>query len=175
MNKLEKIAGESEMTSDSIGDKRSIYQRVRDGVTSYLVDVSAGLIFYNPIMVVGEYLVAGMDSPEVLKSRIGSSIAQAVCMRPSGMLRNASAEHFNLTKESQWYKKGLSDTASILALQIPAYSIALYNAGVSIGEGGKALAMATAITAIMNNGTKLGFGKWMDFWRGLWGKKKAIK
>jgi len=126
-------------------------------------------------MALGEHFIAGMDNKEVLKARIGASIAQAICMRPSGMLRNASAEYFGLTKESPWYQKGLSDTASILALQIPAYSIVLYEAGASWGEYGKALATATVITTIMNNGTKLGFGKWMDFWRGIWGKKKAIK
>ena len=68
-----------------------------------------------------------------------------------------------------------SDVASILALQIPAYSTVLYNAGASVEELAKALSFAVTLTAVTNNGTKLGFGKWMDFWRGIWGKKKAIE
>lgn len=151
------------------------WRNIKGVATNYLVDVSAGLTFYNPIMALGEYFIAGQEGTEVLKSRIGASIAQAICMRPSGMLRNASAEYFGLTRESPWYQKGLSDTASILSLQVPAYSIALANAGVSLEEGLASLGVATAITSIMNNGTKLGFGKYMDFWRELWGKKKAIK
>ncbi|GEM_PF-811369 len=179
MDNLDKIVGGS--GSDIIVDsethtpRKSLYQRAKDAVTNYLVDVSAGLIFYSPIMATGEYLIAGMDGEKVLQTRLGASLAQAICMRPSGMLRNWSAEKFGLTKETPWYKKGLSDTLSILSLQIPAYSIALYNAGASIEQWGKAIGVATLVTAITNNGTKLGFGKWMDFWRGIWGKKKAIK
>jgi hypothetical protein len=92
-------------------------------------------------------------------------------MRPSGMLRNASANYFRLTKESPLYQKMTSDVASILALQIPAYSAALYNAGASVGEWAKALGVATVVTTLSGRP----FGKFMDSWRGLWGKKKAIK
>ncbi|MEK6908472.1 MAG: L-alanine exporter AlaE [Nanoarchaeota archaeon] len=175
MDNLEKIAGESPETNRVSrvleSQKRSLYQKAKDAVTNYAVDVSAGLMFYNPIMALGEYAITGMDGPEVLKARMGASVAQMICMRPSGMLRNVSAKHFNLTKESPWYQKMTSDVASILALQIPAYSLALYNAGASTGEWAKALGVAVAVTTISGRP----FGKWMDFWRGIWGKKKAIK
>ena len=184
MDNLEKITGTEDvenenfhidLDSDKLPKKRNIYQRVKDAATNYLVDVSAGLIFYNPILIATESLMAGMNSDEILKSRIGASLMQCLTMRPGGMLRNASAQYFGLTKESPWYKKGLSDVACIWSLQIPAYSLALYKSGVSFKEGLTALAMGLLVTGITNNGTRLGFGKWMDFWRKSWGKKQAIK
>lgn len=173
MEDLEKIVEGTK--PKEVKDTRNFYKKAKDAITNYLVDVSAGLIFYNPIMAVGEHFIAGMEGDKVLDSRLGASLAQAICMRPSGMLRNWSADKFGLTEDSPWYKKGISDTLSILTLQIPSYFVALYNAGASLEQGAKAIGMATVITATMNNGTKLGFGKWMDYWRGLWGKKKAIK
>ena len=179
MDSLEKIAekqdAETALPIDDVRVRRGIYQRVKEAAANYLVDVSAGLIFYNPIMAAGEYLIAGMENPQVLKSRIGASIAQAICMRPSGMLRNVSAQHFGLTRESPWYQKAASDIGCILALQIPAYSTALYKAGASYEQGLRALGIAIAVTALTNNGTKIAFGKWMDTWRKVWGKKQAIK
>jgi hypothetical protein len=174
MKNLEKIVEEdrqNDASTESPSRLRGFYNKAKEAVSNYLVDVSAGLIFYNPIMATGEHFVAGMDSSEVLNSRLGASVAQAICMRPSGMLRNWSAKKFGLTKESPWYQKMASDVASILTLQIPAYSVALYNAGVSLEEGLKALGVAATITTVSGRP----FGKWMDYWRGIWGKKKAIK
>ena len=124
MDNLEKIVGENgdesvgktDLLSGSHEEKRSFYERVKDAASNYLVDVSAGISFYAPIMATGEHFVAGMDGKEVLKARIGSALMQMLCMRPIGMLRNASAKYFGLTKQSPWYQKMASDVASTLVV-----------------------------------------------------------
>jgi hypothetical protein len=51
----------------------------------------------------------------------------------------------------------------------------LLYSGAELDKTIKAFLTGLAVTGLTNNGTKIGFGKWMDFWRGIWGKKKAIK
>jgi len=175
MGKLEKIA-ENESSKDfgepegETMNQQGLYSRIRGATTDYLVDVSAGLTFYTPFMVAGEFAV-GLDGSEVLASRLGASLAQSITLRPTGMLRNASAKYFNLTDEDPWYQKWASDVASVLAFQLPAYSLVLYNAGASLEEGLPALGFAAALTTVSGRP----FGKWMDKWRTIWGKESAIK
>lgn len=178
MENLERIVAnegdnspESNLSNGSYDESRGLYQKFKDTATNYLVDVSAGLMFYNPVMATGEYLVAGMDGSEVMKSRLGASLMQAICMRPIGKLRNASAKLFGITKESPWYQKWASDVASTLVVQLPTYATALYFAGASLEEGATALGMGAAVTATSGRF----FGKWMDTWRKTWGKEPAIK
>lgn len=152
-------------------ESKTFSQRAKDVTTNYLVDVSAGISFYAPIMATGEHFLAGMDGPEVLKSRLGSAVMQLICMRPIGMLRNASAKYFGLIKESPWYQKTASDVASTLAIQLPTYALALHYSGASLEEGTKALALGSVVTTVSG---RL-FGRYMDGWRKMWGKKPAIK
>ena len=166
MEKLEKIAETNEAipaeqgvySEAPRGKLGRLYDRAKSITTNYLVDLSAGLLFYNPLMAPGERYIGDMETwGEVGGSRWKASIAQAVCMRFSGMLRNVYAEKFGLTEESPWYKKCLNDSAAILTLQIPAYSYTLYRNGNTFEEGWRSVALAAAITLITNNGTKISF------------------
>lgn len=168
MTKLEEIAvGSIEISEEKVGR----YQAAKDAVSNYLVDFSAGTMFYTPLMASGEYFIAGMEPEEVLKSRIAAMGIHAICFRPIGKLRNAAANYFNLDENSTSYKKWASDVGSTLAIQLPTYSLALMTSGASLKEGLVALGVGATVTAVSGRA----FGKWMDTWRGIWGKERALK
>jgi hypothetical protein len=163
MDDLELITGSAENLTR--------LERFKDLASNYAVDVSAGLMFYNPLMLAGEVLLTSMEAPEVAKSRLGACIAQMICTRPIGKLRTFSASYFNLDESNPWYQKTASDVGSTLLLQMPTYAIALYASGASLDEALTAMTIGAGVTAVSGRY----FGKWMDFWRTTWGKDPAIK
>ena len=182
MSNLEKIAGEVTPTTNNSSEALSPQQMAfshfyKETLPNYIVDLSAGLLFYNPLMAgIVEPFVGGMTGAQIFNSRIAASATQGVTMRPTGALRNRRAKYFGITPESPWYMKARRDIGALLAYQIPAYATSLYLSGADLIEKGpKAMLGAIALTALTNNGTKWSFGSWMDYWRGLWGKKKAFK
>lgn len=153
--------------------ERNLYQKTKDAVIDYTVDVSGSLLFFNPLLATGEALVAGMDARQILVSRMVGSMVQALGMRFGGMLRNDVAENSNLTKDSPWYKKKAVSVLSTLAFQIPVYTTILCHPDMELSseQAYRALAQGVAITLVSG----YHYGKWQDIWRGFFGRKKAIE
>lgn len=183
-SRLEQIAQETGLNPDEVRDtqlddynitglqksREGLYQRIKRKSTDYLVDVSAGWIFFTPIYTAMEHYIAGMDSGEVFKSRSAGLVAHAIAMRPTGMLRNALANKWNVTKESPWYKKVAVNVCAGTPIQAMMYSGMLAYSGASMDEIAVALPTGLAMAIPLFEP----FGRWMDTWRKIWKKKPAI-
>ncbi|MEK6934647.1 MAG: L-alanine exporter AlaE [Nanoarchaeota archaeon] len=152
-------------------EKRSLYEKAKNVASDYLVDVSAGWTFFTPIYTAMEHYVAGMDSGEVFDSRSTGLVAHSVAMRPAGLLRNALAKKWNVSKQSPFYKKWAVNACAQTPIQAVMYTGMLAYAGASPQE----IAIALPIGLAMAFPLFEPFGRWMDKWRKIWGKKPAIK
>lgn len=152
-------------------EKKSLYEKVKDLAANYIVDVSSGWTFFTPIYGAMESFVVGMDSEKVLKSRLAGLVGHAIAMRPTGLLRNALAKKWNVTKESPFYKKWAVNACAQTPIQAVIYTGMLIYSGASLDEIKVALPIGLAIAFPLFEP----FGWWMDTWRKFWGKKPAIK
>ncbi len=156
--------------SDTPEERKSLYERVKNTATNYLVDVSAGWTFFTPIYAAMEHYVAGMGAREVFDSRSAGLVAHAIAMRPTGLLRNALAKKWNVTKKSPFYKKWAVNACAQTPMQTVMYTGMLAYAGASPKE----IAIALPIGLAMAFPLFEPFGRWMDKWRKIWNKKPAI-
>ncbi len=145
-------------------------KRFFDEVKNYVVDTTAGISFYTPIMAVSEYFIGGMDSYEVLKSRLFAGACYCVIMRPLGKFRRWYANLWNADPESSQLKKFLVDASATVITQIPLYSTILYSSGASLDEITKALPAGIAIGAA----TGRPFCYFWDKYRKFWGTKPVL-
>ena len=141
--------------------------------TNYLVDVSAGWTFFTPVCAAIEHFAAGMEPKEILKSRAAGILAHGIAMRPTGMVRNALAKKWNVTKESPLYQKIAVNACALTPIQAVLYTGMLAYAGVPPGSNEYIAAMSTVLPTTLALSEP--FGRWMDKWRTMWGKKPAIK
>lgn len=137
---------------------------------NYIVDTTAGISFYTPIMAASEYFIGGMSSDEVLKSRLSAAVYHSVMRRPLGKFRQWYADMWHADAKSSFMKKFLIDTSVTVILQIPVYSAILYSSGASMEEITKALPAGIAIGA----STGRPFGYFLDKWRKVWGTKPTL-
>ena len=80
----------------------------------YLVDTSASVTFYTPLMASMEYLVADMEPNEVLASRVAAAGLHLVTSRLYGKFREWYADKWDANSESSRLKKFGVDTSAIL-------------------------------------------------------------
>ena len=151
-------------------DTPTTYQRFRNSASNILVDVSAGWLFYLPIVASIEKFVVGMENEEVLKARGLAMGVHGVFLRPYGKFRGWWAKKWDVNSESSSFKKFLVDTTALMLYQIPTYSSVLYLSGASFEEGATALPLGLAVGA----GTGRVFGMWLDKWRKIWGKEPTL-
>ena len=160
-----------EASGSSTSERKGFYHRAKEGVANYLVDVSAGWTFFTPIYAAMEHYVADMDSEKVFSTRTAGLVAHAIAMRPTGILRNKLAKKWNVTKESSWYKKTAVNVCAGTPIQAVMYTGMLVYSGASMEEVAVALPTGLAMAIPLFEP----FGRWMDKWRKMWGKKPAIK
>jgi hypothetical protein len=149
----------------------SKYHSLLNSAKEYLVDTSASVTFYTPIMASMEYLVAGMELPEVLTSRIAAASLHLVTSRPFGKFREWYAGKWNADVNSSSTKKFLVDTSALLLYQILLYSSILACSGASLEEAVVALPTGLMIGA----STGRGYGKFLDRWRKKCGTKPTLE
>jgi hypothetical protein len=165
---LEDIA-ESPLKQSPREESISRRQYLRNVVTNYLVDTSAGIIYFAPPMALIEY-AAGMDTPEVLKARAFAAGSHMLITRPYGKFREWWAKYWGADAESSHLKKFVVDTSALIMIATPLYATALSVAGASLKEG--SIALPIGITFGVFSGRP--FGWWMDKWRKLWKKKPLL-
>lgn len=132
----------------------------------YLVDTSAGWLFYTPVMAASEYFIAGMDGGEIGEARLAGALVQAAVMRPYGRFRDYWKSTWNVTPESSRMKKFLVDTTATLLFQTPVYAGILYASGASLREIAVALPTGLAVSAASGRP----YGCVIDRWRKVWEK-----
>lgn len=137
---------------------------------NYVVDTTAALGFYTPLMASAEYFVAGMEPEKVLKSRLMAAAYHAIMMRPYGKFRQWWADYWHADHTSHPLKKFAVDTSATILFQVPAYSTILYLAGASLKEVLVALPVGLTIGALSGRP----FGYVLDKWRKLCGTKPTL-
>ena len=143
--------------------------RSPSAIRGYLVDTSASWLYWTPIGVISE-LVAGLETPEILKSRATSLLINMAVARPFGFFRQYWSNLWDTTVESSLVRKLVVDTTALWCFQIPSYSLQLYLSGASLKEGTAALAIGVASSAILGRP----YGFFQDKWRKSWGVKPVL-
>lgn len=164
MSNLENICTDPNVAE--IKDKNHITEVLKD----YLVDTSASLMFYTPLMASAE-VIAGMDSKEVIASRLSAIGVHALVMRPYGKFRKKWANYFNADGDSSRLKKFAVDASSLFLYQIPVYSTILYSSGASLEEASVALPIGLGIGLA----TGRPYGYFLDKWRKTYGRETTLE
>lgn len=155
---------------ETLEDKVHAQEMPVSRIKNYLVDTTAALSFWTPIMASIEYFGAGMDSEEVLKSRLAAAAVHATIARPYGKLRQWIADKLHTNAQSSQSKKFAIDTLAMILTQAPLYSTILYCSGASLKEVAVALPTGLAIGAVSGRP----YGYVLDKWRTLWGTKATF-
>ncbi len=158
-----------EMTLASSPNPNAPYERKASGFRSYAADTTISWLYWTPVMAAIESL-SGLETDEILKSRLASICLGAFIARPQGMFRQYWANLWNADAGSSRVKKLAVDTSAQICFQVPLYSIILYFSGASLKEGIAALSTGVAIGAL----SARPFGYIQDKWRKLWGTKPTL-
>ncbi len=136
---------------------------------NYLVDTTAAWLYWTPVMTLTETL-SGMESKEILKSRLMSIALHTFVGRPYGLFRQYWANLWNADASSSRLKKIMVDTSAQICFQVPTYSTILYFSGASLKEG--VAALVTGLTVGTLSGRPFGYVQ--DKWRKLWGARPTL-
>ncbi len=138
------------------------FYNIKNKAEEYLVDTSSRILFYVPAIGIWEKFVAGMENPEVLKSRgmaflinsIGVGKLHTVC-------RKYLAKITKTDENSSKKRKRLVDFASGFIVGLSSYGVVLHFAGVSLKEAIVAAPFAIGFTCLSGNS----YGKFNDWYR----------
>ena len=147
-----------------------ILKTIKKEAKGYMTDTSAALIFYNPIFAANEYFVGGLESEEVLSTRIGMSIAGLFISRPYGKFREYWAKRCKTNPDSSRLRKFVTDVSGNLLFTTPIYSTIMWASGASPEE--MTLALPAGLTAATIVGRP--YGWFLDKWRKRFGVKPVL-
>ena len=89
-------------------------------VYQYSVDFLSGWLYYTP-MYAAQELAVGKDVETVVKTRLIGLAAQAIAMRPVGLLRNYVAKKWGITKESSLVDQMKVNLVAVTPIQAVVY------------------------------------------------------
>jgi len=133
-------------------------------VKAWLVDTSARILFYVPIMGVWEKYVAGLENPELLKSRASAVAINLIFGRMHGKVREYVSKVTRTDETSSKKRKFLADSLSGFIIGITSYAPVLLVANVSLEEAVVAMPFAIALGAFSGRP----YGAYHDWYRHLW-------
>ncbi len=161
-NKIETIEREAEEKPEQL----SLRDRLACGVRNYLIDTSAKVGCYAPIMAAME-AYNGLDGEQILQSRATAALIDVGVARVYGKTLDKTRKIFNTEKSK--LRSYLVDTATMIGVYTPVYAGILAAAGADAKQIGGALLMGAGIAAV----TGRPFGKYvLNNWRKMWGYKK---
>ena len=132
---------------------------------AFLIDTSARILFYVPVIGVWEKYVAGMENEEVLKSRLSAVALNFVIGRVHGKIREFFSYITKTDENSSKLRKVVVDTAAGFIVGVSSYAAVLYASGASLDEALVAIPFAVGLTTV----TGRPFGKFLDVYRKFWG------
>lgn len=141
-----------------IGEER--FEAVKESkLYNAAADIMAMNLFYTPFMT-GVEMISGMELDEILISRLTAAVINTIIARPYSIARNKLFEKLNVTKESSFTKKYLSNTIMGL-FWLPIYAGILTVAGVDSEEMIKAMGQSLVLGGL----TAGPYGMWLDTFR----------
>lgn len=160
-NKLEQTIEREEKPA-----QLSFRNRLNYSIRNYLIDTSAKVGCYAPIMAAME-AYNGLDVEQILQSRATAALIDFGVARVYGKTLDKTRKVFNAERSK--LRSYLVDTATMVGVYSPVYAGILAAAGADAKQIGGALLMGAGIAAI----TARPFGKYvLNNWRKFWGYKK---
>ncbi len=146
----------------------SLTERVQQGVRNYLIDTSAKIGCYAPIMAAME-AYNGLDSEQILQSRATAALIDTGVARVYTKTADYLSKRYNVDLKNGGIKGWALDTAAMVGVYTPVYAGILAAAGADAKQIGSSLTMGAIIAAI----TSRPFRKYVLMpWRKLCGYKK---
>jgi len=143
-------------------------------VYRYSVDVLSGWLYYTPTYAAQE-VAAGKDLDSIIKTRVLGMVAQAIAMRPVGLLRNHIAHRWNVTAESPLIDKVKVNITAVTPVQSVVYAGLLAGGMVWSGEyDWKQSTYAWIIGTVLGAAHATIYGPVQDKIRSAFGIKPAI-
>jgi len=150
--------------------EKGLLNIIKTQVKEYAVDTSVSLIYANLVFGAGEYLIVGMDSEEVIKTRIGMSIIGLGVYRPFGKFREYWAKLLKSDENSSFIKKTMTEISAGAVFFTPIYAGVTFLSGVSFEE----IALSATIGAVLTGVTARPYGWCLDKSRKLFGIKPVL-
>lgn len=120
-----------------------------------IVDTLATVIFFTLVASLTELFVAGMETREVLKTRLTMIPLMLFTGRPYGIWRDW---FFRMTKPTVSWSKTLIDGLAFLSFQLPVYAVVLFLVGADRSE----IVLLLASTAVLMFVVSRPFGLFLD-------------
>lgn len=132
---LEKIIGESNLT------------KLKQGVQNYLIDTSAKVVSYAPIMATME-ACNGLDGDQIIQSRLSAALVDSFVARMYGKTLDFMRKKSDTKPEEKGIKNYLIDTGTMIGVYTPVYAGILYSIGAEHSQVAGALTMGAAIAVV---------------------------
>ena len=143
----------------------SLAKRVKAGVRNYLIDTSAKVCFYAPIMAAME-AHNGLDGEQILQSRATAALIDSAVARVYTKTADYLSKKSHVDLKKGGIKGWVLDTAAMVGVYTPIYAGIL----VSSGADAKQIAYSLTMGAIIASITSRPFRKYaLVPWRKLCG------
>ena len=134
---------------------------IKDKAIDYICNTTASWSFYIPTFATMEYMKAGMEPMEVLKSRFVAGIMHAIVGHPYQKMRKWLGKKLGVYEDSHWLPKLIVSEIPMVLLQPPTYVLILTIAGASPDEMSKALPIGLGLSML----SVPFFGPYSNMWR----------
>ena len=111
------------------------------------VDTLSTILFFTILATLTELYVAGMEPPDVLKTRLIMVPMMFLTGRPYGIWRDW---FFAGTKPTVLWSKSLIDGLAFVTFQLPIYGLTLWIVGANFDQIGTALGSAVVLMLIVS-------------------------
>ncbi len=151
-----------------VEQKTSLAGRVKASVGNYLIDTSAKVACYAPIMAAME-AYNGLDGDQILQSRATAALVDTAVARIYTKTADYLSKKYEVDFKTGGVKGWALDTAAMVGVYTPVYAGILAAAGADAKQITYSLIMGAIIAAC----TSKPFRKYALMpWRKLWGYKK---
>ncbi|MGV8141263.1 MAG: L-alanine exporter AlaE [Candidatus Woesearchaeota archaeon] len=137
------------------------------GVKNYIIDTSAKVGSYAPIMATME-ACNGLEGDQILQSRLTAAAVDSVVARVYGKTLDYVRQKLHAEPEKRSFKNYLIDTATMIGVYTPVYAGILYAAGADSKQILGAITMGAGFAAV----TARPYAKYI---LGPWRKKLGYK
>tara|TARA_B110000438_G_scaffold13497_1_gene13053 strand:- start:274 stop:678 length:405 start_codon:yes stop_codon:yes gene_type:complete len=111
------------------------------------IDTLSTILFFTILATLTELYVAGMEPPDVLKTRLIMVPMMILTGRPYGIWRDW---FFAGTKPTVLWSKSLIDGLAFVTFQLPIYGLTLWIVGANFDQIGTALGSAVVLMLIVS-------------------------
>jgi hypothetical protein len=132
---------------------------------AFLVDTTARILFYVPIIALWEKFGAGMENEEVMTSRTSAILINIVAGRVHGKAREFLGYLTKTDENSSELRKTAVDSLTGLVMGTMTYTPILYTSGADMSEASVALPFALTLGAVSGRP----YGKFLDWYRNKFG------